>query len=89
MLLSLLALVIAASTLCISYMLGDEITRLLIKLIGLFSLFLSLVYSPWLIKLLIVIAVIVTPNCAQQHYLRRTRCSTVCVTHPDCPCFSI
>lgn len=89
MLLSLLALVIAASTLCISDMLGDEITRLLIKLIGLLSLFLSLVYSPWLIKLLIVIAIFVTPNYAQQHYLRRTRCSTLCATHSDCSCLSI
>jgi hypothetical protein len=60
MLLSLLALAAAISTLWLSRRL-DEITGLLIKLIGLFSLFVSLVYAPWLIKLFVVAAVVVEP----------------------------
>ncbi|MFM7425584.1 MAG: hypothetical protein ACKO7W_11425 [Elainella sp.] len=58
MLLSLLALLVAVSSLWLSRSL-EEITGLLIKLIGLFSLLLSLVWSPWLIKLLVVTAVLV------------------------------
>lgn len=58
MLLSLLALGVAISALWLSRGL-DEVIGLSIKLIGLFSLFLSLVYSPWLIKLVITAAVFV------------------------------
>jgi hypothetical protein len=54
MLFSLLALAIALSASYISHKLADEIARLLIKLVALFSLFLSLAASPWFIKLLIV-----------------------------------
>jgi uncharacterized membrane protein YqgA involved in biofilm formation len=58
MLFSLLALAIAISAICISQKLPDEITRLLIKLFGLFNLFLSLVASPWFTKLLIVAVIL-------------------------------
>jgi hypothetical protein len=51
MLFSLLALAIGVSAIYISRKLMDEITRLLLNLIGLFSLLFSLLYSFWFIKL--------------------------------------
>lgn len=59
MLFSFVALAIALLAFFISGKSSDEIISLLMKLIGLFGLFLSLVYSLWLIKLLIVIALFV------------------------------
>ncbi|NJR61520.1 MAG: hypothetical protein HC769_23415 [Cyanobacteria bacterium CRU_2_1] len=85
MLFSLIALAIAIATISISHRWMDDITRLLLRLAGLFSLFLSLVYSPWLIKLLIVVAIFVTPDCTHWHSLGRIRCSPLCVARPNCP----
>jgi hypothetical protein len=51
---SLVTLAIATFTLAINPKLTDEITRLLLVLLGLFSLLLSLVCAPWFMKLLIV-----------------------------------
>lgn len=84
MLFSLLALAAALSALCISRRL-DEVTSLLLNLLGLFSLLLSLVYSPWFIKLLLGAAVFVTSSCARQHDLRQTRCSSFCIARSSCP----
>jgi uncharacterized membrane protein YqgA involved in biofilm formation len=85
MLFSIIALAIAISAIYISQKLTDEIMRLLIKLIGLFSLFLSLVYALWLIQLLVVVIILVAPNCAQQYYLGRINCSSFCTARSNCP----
>jgi hypothetical protein len=84
MLLSLLALAVALSALCISRRL-DEVTSLLFNLIGLFSLLLSLVYSPWFIKLWLGATVLATSSCAHQHNLRQTRCASFCIARSSCP----
>lgn len=62
MLFSLLTLVIAWFAFQLSYRTGDEITALLILLGGLFSLFLSIVSSIWLIKLVIIAAIVLMPG---------------------------
>ncbi|NJR64728.1 MAG: hypothetical protein HC772_04420 [Leptolyngbyaceae cyanobacterium CRU_2_3] len=85
MLFSILSLAIAISAIYLSYKLTDEIMRLLIKLIGLFSLVLSLVYALWLIQLLVVMIILVTSNCAQPHCLRRINCSSFCASRSNCP----
>lgn len=86
MLFSLLALAIGVAAIHISDTRCrlDEITLLLINLMGLFSLFLSLLYSPWFIKLLIVAAMLVAPICAQKHHLRQVRCSSFCMVRSNC-----
>ncbi len=84
MLVSLLALVIAISALYVSRQLTDEIMSLVSKLIGLLGLLLSLVCSPWLIKLFILLT-IVAPDCARQNDLQQSRCSPVCITRLSCP----
>ncbi|PSB05472.1 hypothetical protein C7B61_15465 [filamentous cyanobacterium CCP1] len=89
MLFSLLALAIGVSAIYISRKLMDEITHLLLNLIGLFSLLFSLVYSFWFIKLAIVVIVAMTPTCAQQQYLRQIRCPFFCVARLNCPDFSL
>jgi hypothetical protein len=89
MLFSLLTLAIAICAIYISHQLIDEVTSFLLKLIGLFSLFLSLVYSPWLIKLSIVVAIVLTPVCSHQYYLRRIRCPPNCISRPNCRHVSI
>lgn len=77
MLLSLLALILALAAIPISYKLTDDITRLLVKLVGLFSLIVSLVYSAWFIKLLILMVIFLIPAGAQKHNLRRVCCSPI------------
>jgi hypothetical protein len=84
MLVSLIALAIAISALYISRKLSDEVTRLLIRGVGLFSLFLSLAYSAWFIKLLIVGAIAVTSGCVRRRYLRQIRCPSFCTARPNC-----
>ncbi|KAM3095651.1 hypothetical protein ACKFKF_24340 [Phormidesmis sp. 146-12] len=86
--LSLIALASSIVVIHISYRVIDDITRLLIKLIGLLGLFLSLVYVPLLIKVLIVVAISVIP-CTQQPYLRQIRCSPFCIVRSNCPYSSI
>jgi chromate transport protein ChrA len=75
MLFSLLALTIAIVSTYIHRQFRDNITRLLITLIGLFSLLVSLVVSPWFIKLLILWMVFVTPVYARP-YPREQTCSS-------------
>jgi hypothetical protein len=89
MLFSLLTLALAICAIYISHQLIDEATSFPLKLIGLFSLVLSLVYSPWLIKLSIVVAIVVTPVCTHQYYLRRIRCPPNCIARPNCPHVSL
>ncbi|MCU0543578.1 MAG: hypothetical protein MUE44_15605 [Oscillatoriaceae cyanobacterium Prado104] len=85
MLFWLLTLAVAVCAIYVSHELMDEETRFPLKLIGLFSLFLSLVYSPWLIKLSIVLAIMVTPVRDRQHYyLRRVPCSPSCIARSNC-----
>jgi hypothetical protein len=86
--LSLIALASSIALINISDRLRDDITSLLIKLIGLFGLLLSLVYVPLLIKVLIVVAISVIP-CTQQPYLRQIRCSPFCIVRSNCPYASI
>ncbi|NJO73695.1 MAG: hypothetical protein HC833_08015 [Leptolyngbyaceae cyanobacterium RM1_406_9] len=61
MLITLTTLTLALSMLLISRAIRDEVVYLLVILISQFCLFLSLVYAPWLIKLLILVAIIVMP----------------------------
>ncbi len=89
MLLSLLALAVAFVAICVSHKLADNITRLLMKLVGLFSLAVSLVYSAWFIKLFILATIFLTPACDRQHNLRRVRCPPVCIARSDCPLSSL
>ncbi|WNZ26937.1 hypothetical protein HJG54_28840 [Leptolyngbya sp. NK1-12] len=84
MLLPLLALAIGICAVYVNQP-ADEITRLLIKLVGLVSLFLGLLYAPWSIKLLIVIAILATPICAQKRCLPQIHCPTLCIARRNCP----
>jgi hypothetical protein len=89
MLFSLLSLAIAISAVYLSNKLIDEGTSFPLKVIGFLSLFLSLVYSPWLIKLSIVVAIVVTPVCTHQYYRWRIRCPPNCISRPNCRHISI
>lgn len=81
MLFSLLALTISIVSTYISRQFQDNITRLLITLIGLLSLLVSLVASPWFIKLLILWMIVVTPGCARSYSLEQIRCSSIWMLH--------
>ncbi len=61
MLFSFLALAIALLAFHLSYRATDEITALLILLAGVFSLLFSIMSSAWFIKLLLVLAIVITP----------------------------
>ncbi|MGL5062958.1 MAG: hypothetical protein ACRC62_23525 [Microcoleus sp.] len=89
MLFSLLSLAIAICAIYVSRKLMDEGTSFPLKVIGLLSLLLSLVYSPWLIKLSIVTTIVVTPACSHQNYLRQISCPNNCIYRSNCPHVSI
>ena len=85
MLIAMMTLTIAIATLLISRSLSDEIIRLPIILVSRFCLFLSLVYAPWFIKLLILAVILVMPVCTQRYGLRQGRCSRQCIVRFQCP----
>ncbi|MEG4810698.1 hypothetical protein QUA82_23585 [Microcoleus sp. F8-D3] len=89
MLFSLLSLAIAISAVYLSNKLIDEGKSFPLKVIGLLSLFLSLVHSPWLIKLSIVATIVLTPVCIHQYYRWPIRCPPNCISRQNCRHVSI
>ncbi|MBW4518439.1 MAG: hypothetical protein KME16_01730 [Scytolyngbya sp. HA4215-MV1] len=84
MLTTLIVLMLAMVTLSISRSLLDETVRLPLVIISRFCLFISLIYVPWLMKFLILIAIFVIPVCTQRYSIRQGRCSRWCIARSHC-----
>ncbi|UIE38052.1 hypothetical protein [Leptodesmis sichuanensis] len=85
MLYSCVALLLGITTLYWSRSIADEATRIVTGIVSRFSLFLSLVYAPWPIKMLIAIAILVFPFCTQRYNIRYGLCSHRCMIRASCP----
>jgi hypothetical protein len=84
MLVSVITLIVAIALLSLSLRLSDEVMQIVTTMIGRFCLFLSVVYAPWFIQLLIVLGILMIPVCTQCYSLRRTRCSRFCLARIHC-----
>jgi hypothetical protein len=85
MLVAMIALTLAMATLSISSRLIDQTLRLPVVIVSRLCLGLSLVCAPWVIKLLILVAILVMPVCTQRHGMRQGRCSRQCIVRFQCP----
>jgi hypothetical protein len=71
--LSLITLILAILALGVSFKVADEVMQLTVVLTALFCLFLSLVFLPWPVELLMIIAFVIMTkhsNTLIQKYLR-------------------
>ena len=85
MVVTMTALTLSITTLAISRKLISGNLRMPIVIVSRFYLLLSLVYAPWLVKLLILAAILVMPVCTQRYGIRQGRCSRQCIVRSQCP----
>ncbi len=85
MLFSFIALGIAIATFYLNRIMVDEASHVSVALISRFCLFISLIYCPWLVKLIIVAGILLIPVCTQRFSLRHSRCSRFCIARINCP----